>query len=1711
MVEEDLLVPGEDFFEGDMNNDEAVGQLHAHLHQLDGDPDDGWTRVEGSSNIRSLLLGTRRHAMRNGLQGRGRGFMDAAEAMIGTLLRTGSIEHDVLAEIEGNLGMRVSNRGSDMFREGRGLWNTPGIGGLEDGDISPSERGRRIGALVNLPHINQRPPPDIGYSALGTSGSRWGEISSVEYVYGGPSVASGSGNYDIFAIAQADEATEMYPTPSLVDSQLFPGGPAASTHSRTQQPIHPLLCGVELPPLNAMVSGLLPNDQRSFRLGRSNTCRLGEWGSLSMSSGSVLVSTTNGNLMRLNRGLTSSSDMLPLRGVNNGLVGWTDDGLPLDATLGEFATSFQQALDVSRRSHQSHSDQQQVQCLDSSGTSENINGGESTFLVDEVDNSIVENIEMNDNSEATGEVQVPSELDPQCTYESTPLITSNVTNPLEGNDSSDGDGVASSLAVGLRLSHPSERSLISNVDGNNSVSDSACPTRVDQNPDSQIEGIITSPGLTDSHQYQVNELEVITNVGNVVYPGDQAAETNIHDGERCSNFPESSTQNTENAHGVVCPAGMDLEVFNDLPVDVQREIAGHYQMVADVAAQLDATSGLDPESLAALPEDLRQEIIAQEQRERLMQAPVDPSNAEEMDNASFLASLSPDLREEILLTADDTVLSSLPPNILAEAQVLRERVSIRRQALQDGVALGRVDSRNGENAQINIAPRRAHDVPSGSAVATGSSRKKSRPGSVKVDLDRDQIIYLPRNVSESLETPFGSQEVKCLLQLMFLRSPVRPQRLLQKLFQNLCVNSSVRGVLSTSFAKLLNDDGKGVLSALAILDGNLFSEIDSDHFPPRSLIGAAPEVLDSNTDQSVAMFRRRQVISTATSIASNLPSSARGCSSSCHIPPVVATRVIDTLSFLGKNSTRLCLDILANEKVCDDTSDTPQTFDTCFEELLDLLILPRYTKSSNNLEQLLTMLEIFVAPLASLPRDDETFHSSSEREIDSTAGSGKERVTVPRIIVSPARLQILCSILKLESCRETAFTKVNTIASRLCNISANRGFILSELASVAQSLGDDAIRDLRALSIRMSLAASRKNAPCVDSSDKCEPSRDSTGQPSESTTNYSSSSVTLSSSSSELKLLRVLQTLQSLCSDNMQEAQNEKKQEANTLVSHELTAILNKIQLAELWKQLSACLNAVKILEGISIEIFDEKHPDNGSNLDDEIDTQGEDDSEPNAGTGGKKLQNSAAGLLTRFLPSIEAFFVVNATAARMNGEDSATETTEGDARKCNNRDLADTAHSDLAFTSFVGEKLVIEFVSENKILLNALIRNNSGLLDRGLKSMVQLPRFRSFLDFDVKRQWFKNQIRRLRQHASRRHGSLRLIIRRKNVFEEAYHQLRLRNEDEMRSRLHITFRNEEGVDAGGLSREFFGILAKEMFNPNYALFTSTEDGCTFQPNQHSSINPDHLSYFRFVGRIVGKALADGFLLDAHFTRSLYKHMLGLEPTHHDMEAIDPNYYKNLKIILEYSLIDIGLDLTFSIEDHSFGRNQIVDLIPNGRTIPVTDETKAQYVSLVCQHRMTNAIQSQIKAYLDGFYELVSPELIVIFSPRELELLISGLPDIDILDLKKNTEYQGWKTTDTEIEWFWNIMVSLSRNQKASFLQFVTGSSKVPLAGFSELQGMRGIQKFSIHKASGSNGALMSAHTCFNSLDLPVYKSEEEMREKFLYAISEGQGAFMFA
>jgi len=230
-----------------------------------------------------------------------------------------------------------------------------------------------------------------------------------------------------------------------------------------------------------------------------------------------------------------------------------------------------------------------------------------------------------------------------------------------------------------------------------------------------------------------------------------------------------------------------------------------------------------------------------------------------------------------------------------------------------------------------------------------------------------------------------------------------------------------------------------------------------------------------------------------------------------------------------------------------------------------------------------------------------------------------------------------------------------------------------------------------------------------------------------------------------------------------------------------------------------------------------------------------------------------------------------------------------------------------------------------------------------------------------------------------------------------------------------------------------------------------------------------------------------------------------------DIEAIDPEYYTALKWMLDNDITGV-LDHTFVAEEEYFGARNTVELKPGGASVAVTEENKREYVQLITAHRMTGAIKQQTDAFTRGFNDLVPHRLLSMFNAQELELLISGLPEIDIDDLQANTEYHGGFTpTSPVVAWFWSVVRGLSKEDLARLLMFVTGSSKVPLGGFSTLQGISGPQKFQIHKAYGGSTRLCSAHTCFNQLDLPEYSSAEELKERLLTAIHEGGTGFGFA
>ncbi|XP_059046412.1 E3 ubiquitin-protein ligase Nedd-4 [Achroia grisella] len=375
--------------------------------------------------------------------------------------------------------------------------------------------------------------------------------------------------------------------------------------------------------------------------------------------------------------------------------------------------------------------------------------------------------------------------------------------------------------------------------------------------------------------------------------------------------------------------------------------------------------------------------------------------------------------------------------------------------------------------------------------------------------------------------------------------------------------------------------------------------------------------------------------------------------------------------------------------------------------------------------------------------------------------------------------------------------------------------------------------------------------------------------------------------------------------------------------------------------------------------------------------------------------------------------------------------------------------------------------------------------------------------DYKRKYEFLKGQLRK----PSNVPNKFEIKVRRNSILEDSYRIITSVNRIELlKTKLWVEFESEVGLDYGGLAREWFFLLSKEMFNPYYGLFEySAMDNYTLQINPNSGVcNEEHLSYFKFIGRVAGMAVYHGKLLDAFFIRPFYKMMLSKPIELQDMESVDLEYYNSLIYIKENDPSE--LYLTFSVDEEQFGKTIQRDLKPGGANIPVDEENKDEYIKLVIQWRFVSRVQEQMSAFLDGFGALVPLNLLKIFDEHELELLLCGIQHIDVRDWRANTLYKGdYHANHIVVQWFWRVVLSFSNEMRSRLLQFVTGTSRVPMNGFKELYGSNGPQLFTIERW-GSPDNYPRAHTCFNRIDLPPYESYQQLREKLVKAIEGSQG-----
>lgn len=370
---------------------------------------------------------------------------------------------------------------------------------------------------------------------------------------------------------------------------------------------------------------------------------------------------------------------------------------------------------------------------------------------------------------------------------------------------------------------------------------------------------------------------------------------------------------------------------------------------------------------------------------------------------------------------------------------------------------------------------------------------------------------------------------------------------------------------------------------------------------------------------------------------------------------------------------------------------------------------------------------------------------------------------------------------------------------------------------------------------------------------------------------------------------------------------------------------------------------------------------------------------------------------------------------------------------------------------------------------------------------------------FGPKLKWFRKYVAQLQTKWD--DGHHKIIVRRAHLLEDSTAKFMSKKPADFRMIFRFKFHNEPALDAGGVAREWFDQLTATLFNLDFGLFSFCKASGKYTINDSSDIaNDGHLHYFHFAGRLLGKALFSGQLVDAHLAKPLFKLIIGLPIELDDMKELDPEYHQNFKAVIDMEEDVDDLCLSFDVRKTVFGAPITIPLKPGGSDIEVDDDNKQEYVDLMFKYYMFERIKVQLEKLLLGFYEVIPPFLVAIFTPEELELLVCGLPSVDVDDWKKHMRYFGeFNAKHKVVRWFFECVKEFNNEDRGKLLRFTTGSSSVPVEGFKALQSHDGkLCWFALKSIPRANNPFPIAHTCFNRLDLPLYTSKSELKEKLL-------------
>ncbi|XP_021936482.1 probable E3 ubiquitin-protein ligase HERC4 isoform X2 [Zootermopsis nevadensis] len=344
----------------------------------------------------------------------------------------------------------------------------------------------------------------------------------------------------------------------------------------------------------------------------------------------------------------------------------------------------------------------------------------------------------------------------------------------------------------------------------------------------------------------------------------------------------------------------------------------------------------------------------------------------------------------------------------------------------------------------------------------------------------------------------------------------------------------------------------------------------------------------------------------------------------------------------------------------------------------------------------------------------------------------------------------------------------------------------------------------------------------------------------------------------------------------------------------------------------------------------------------------------------------------------------------------------------------------------------------------------------------------------------------------------LELHVSRENLVTDTIRELAKFEATDLKKPLKVKFENEEAEDAGGVTKEFFLLLLREILDPKFGMFRQYEETRTIWFSEDSF--EDEIMYY-LIGVLCGLAIYNFIIIDLPFPLALYKKLLKEPVSLQDLKGLSPTLAKSLQDLLDYSESDLEevFILNFEVTREVFGEIKVQPLKPGGENIPVTQENKQEFVDLYVDLVLNKSVAIHFKAFGSGFHKVCGGRILELFHSHELMAVVVGNENYDWEELQRNAEYRnGFTENDETIRMFWEVFHELPEVEKRKFLLFLTGSVRIPI------QGMKAIKIYI--QPTIDDRYLPVAHTCFNLLDLPRYGTKEKLRYKLMQAIQQTQG-----